>query len=42
VFSINYKTLKKWPTRTTMSRLRALGFNVYTRKGRVYHEGTEV
>lgn len=42
VFSINYRTLEQWPTRTTMSRLRALGFNVYTRKGVVYHEGEAV
>ena len=42
VFSSNYRTLEQWPTRTTMSRLRALGFNVYTRKGIVYHEGEAV
>ena len=32
----NVTTLRKWPTRTTMSRLRALGINVYTREGSVY------
>ena len=42
VWHINYDTLRDWPTRTTMSRLRALGFDVYTRKGVVYHEGRVV
>lgn len=42
LWSINYDTLREWPTRTTMSRLRALGFDVYTRKGVVYHAGQEV
>lgn len=28
-------TLRQWPTRTTMSRLRALGVDVCTRKGEV-------
>ena len=32
----NVTTLRKWPTRTTMSRLRALGVDVCTRKGIVY------
>ena len=32
---INQTTLKNWPTRTTLSRLRALGVDVYTRKGDV-------
>ena len=32
----NVTTLRKWPTRTTMSRLRALRINVYTRNGAVY------
>lgn len=27
------ETLKNWPTVTTKSRLRALGINVYTKKG---------
>lgn len=39
VFSINHRTLKQWPTRTTMSRLRALGFDVCTRKGVVHLDG---
>jgi len=32
-------TLLNWPTRTTMSRLRALGVNVCTRKGHVVLNG---
>jgi hypothetical protein len=39
----NVTTLRKWPTRTTMSRLRALGIDVYTRKGAVYlNDGLEI
>ena len=33
------ETLIAWPTRTTMSRLRALGVDVCTRKGDVYLDG---
>ena len=33
--SVCKDTLREWPTRTTMSRLRALGVDVYTRKGNV-------
>lgn len=32
-------TLRNWPTRTTMSRLRALGVDVCTRKGDVMLNG---
>jgi len=32
---VNVSTLRDWPTRTTMSRLRALGVDVCTRKGEV-------
>jgi len=39
---VNVTTLSKWPTVTTKSRLRALGANVYTKKGRTYLEGNEV
>ena len=35
IVHVNRDTLRKWPTRTTMSRLRALGVDVYTRKGNV-------
>jgi hypothetical protein len=35
-------TLQAWPTRTTMSRLRALGVDVCTRKGVVLLDGKEV
>lgn len=32
----NPVTLASWPTRTTKSRLRALGVNVYTKKGKTF------
>ena len=35
----NSATLLQWPTRTTMSRLRALGVDVCTRKGVVHLNG---
>ena len=35
-------TLREWPTRTTMSRLRALGVHVCTRKGQVILHGEEL
>jgi hypothetical protein len=38
---VNQTTLKNWPTRTTMSRLRALGVDVYTSKGRVFLHGED-
>ena len=40
--TVNTETLMKWPTRTTMSRLRALGADVCTRKGVVMLDGAEV
>lgn len=36
---VNRYTLRKWPTKTTISRLRALGAKVETRKGIVYLNG---
>ena len=33
---VNADTLRRWPTPTTKSRLRALGANVATRKGVTY------
>ena len=36
------ETLLNWPTRTTMSRLRALGVDVCTRKGDVYLDGEKL
>ena len=39
---INLDTLAQWPTVTTKSRLRALGVNVYTRKGITYVNDKEV
>ena len=38
----NLMTLAEWPTVTTKSRLRALGVNVYTRKGITYVNDREV
>ena len=38
----NLETLAQWPTVTTKSRLRALGVNVYTRKGITYVNDKEV
>ena len=35
---INLATVRRWPTRTTMSRLRALGVEAYIKNGRVYLE----
>jgi len=39
---VNVDTLAEYPTRTTMSRLRALGADVCTRKGKVYLNDREV
>ena len=36
---VNTRTLSEYPTRTTMSRLRALGADVCTRKGQVMLDG---
>jgi hypothetical protein len=35
-------TLKKYPTATTKSRLRALGVNISTRKGVVFVDGNAI
>ena len=35
-------TLRNWPTRTTMSRLRALGVDVCTRKGEILLNGEPI
>ena len=39
---VNKDTLSLFPTPTTKSRLRALGVNVYTKKGVTYLNGEEV
>ncbi len=36
------ETLLDWPTRTTMSRLRALGVDVCTRRGDIYLDGEKL
>ena len=38
----NRPTLLDWPTRTTMSRLRALGVDVCTRRGDIYLDGEKL
>lgn len=39
---VDSRTLARYPTVTTKSRLRALGANVTTKKGRTYLDGQEV
>jgi|TARA_B100001094_G_scaffold317252_1_gene359431 hypothetical protein len=39
---VNTRTLADYPTRTTMSRLRALGVDVCTRKGEVLLNGETI
>ena len=38
-FRPDLETLKRWPTPTTKSRLRALGVDVSTRKGVTHYNG---
>ncbi len=40
--AVDVGTLRHYPTRTTMSRLRALGVDVCTRKGRVMLNGNDI
>lgn len=42
VFLPNTQTLRKYPTKTTMSRLRAFGVDVGTKKGEVYLNSTKL
>lgn len=39
---VNKRTLKQWATPTTKSRLRALGVDVYTKRGVVYLNGEAI
>jgi hypothetical protein len=39
---VNLRTLAKWPTVTTKSRLRALGVNIYQKNWDVYVDGVVV
>lgn len=39
---VNTNTLLKYPTRTTLSRLRALGVDVFIRKGEVILNGEQL
>lgn len=41
-FVINGDVLERHPTATTLSRLRAMGFKLATRKGVVYHDDVPV
>lgn len=40
--TVDVQTLKKWPTLTTKSRLRALGVNVSTAKGVTMINGVDI
>ena len=40
--TVNKATLAAYPTNTTKSRLRALGVDVYTKKGITYLDGEEL
>lgn len=42
VVTVSKETLRNWPTRTTMSRLRALGVDVCTRRGEVMLNGEAI
>ena len=39
---LNRIMLAQWPTRTTMSRLNAMGFHVGTHRGKIYIDGKEM
>jgi len=39
---VNLDTLREYPTSTTKSRLRALGVDVYTKKGITFVNGEEI
>lgn len=39
---VDENTLRRWPSNTTKSRLRALGADVTTKKGRTYLNNQEV
>lgn len=39
---VDIDTLRRWPTVTTKSRLRALGFDIQQRAGAIYLDGEHV
>ena len=39
---VNRETLRRWPSVTTKSRLRALGANVYTKDYCIYLDGVKL
>lgn len=42
VVEVNRPTVRRWPTVTTMSRLRALGFHIHRDCGRILLDGEEL
>jgi len=42
ILTVNRYTLARWPSVTTKSRLRALGANVYTKRGVTYLDDVAV
>ena len=42
VLVVNIDTLRRWPTMTTRSRLRALGAHLVSSKGKLYLDNVEV
>jgi hypothetical protein len=42
LLDVNTTTLRNWPTNTTKSRLRALGADLVSRKGKLFLNGKEV
>jgi len=42
VVEVNAETARRWPTRTTVSRLRALGVPARLQKGKIYIRDTQV
>jgi hypothetical protein len=40
--TVNIETLRNWPTRTTKSRLRALGADLVSKRGKLFLNGKEV
>jgi len=41
-FTVDVGTLKKWPTNTTKSRIRAFGVDLVQKKNKMYIDGKEV
>lgn len=41
-FTVNKETLKRWPSNTTKSRIRAFGVDLVTKKGVIYLNGEKI